>query len=274
MAEPLKKPIAEAVNLKCEKNLAESDKSIVCVTLDQIKQLMKTFILIPLFEMKLFLTKDRKTIVKLLVLSQLLAYSICMFSSQAHRMTYLYMLLVFDDFTATNYAHLSLVTQSAKAIILIVIMPILSRKFKVHDALLLSVFSACEILGASIKPFATVTWQFYIAYGIGVCGYCKFGTIRSLLSKTVEPDEVGRMFSVLAFFSSIMPMIGNPAFRQLYRYTMSTLPSAFFIFFAALQVIALCSNLFVFFKRSEIKNGEVQYDKQGSDVTSPIKNVS
>ena len=117
---------------------------------------------------------------------------------------------------------------------------------------------------ASIKTFATVPWQFYIAHGLGLVGFCKFGLIRSLLSKTVETDEVGKMFSVLSVFSSAMPMLGNPVFCQLYHYTMSTLPSAIFIVFGALQIIALFSNLFLYLKRSEIQNGEVKQDLPGS----------
>ena len=131
-------------------------------------------------------------------------------------------------------------------------------------ACFLSCFSFLELISASIKAFATVPWQFYIAHGLGIVGFCKFGLTRSLLSKTVETGEVGKMFSVLSVFSSAMPMLGNPVFRQLYHYTMSTLPSAIFIVFGVLQIITFFSTLFVYLKRSEIQNGEDKQDLNGS----------
>jgi hypothetical protein len=64
---------------------------------------------------------------------------------------------------------------------------------------------------------------------------------------------VGKMFSVLAVVSAITPIGGNPLFRQLYNYTMSTFPGAFFLLFAALHFVAAVLTLMVYFKRQEIK---------------------
>ena len=47
--------------------------------------------------------------------------------------------------------------------------------------------------------------------------FCKFGLVRSLLSKCIEPHETGKIFSALAIVCALMPTIANPVFRQLYN---------------------------------------------------------
>ncbi len=87
---------------------------------------------------------------------------------------------------------------------------------------------------------------------------CKFGIIRSLLSKFIEPDEVGKVFSLLAIISAVGPMAGNPVFRQLYYYTISIYPGAMFLCFAALLFVAMSAAGFVYFKSSEIDQCQEQ----------------
>jgi MFS-type transporter involved in bile tolerance (Atg22 family) len=139
-----------------------------------------------------------------------------------------------------------------RTIFLLFIMPIISGKLKVHDALLITILNCVEIVAAIAKPFTTSLWQFYFVYGLGTFGFCKFGIIRSLLSKCIEPDEVGKVFSLLAIISALAPIAGNPVFRQLYNYTISIYPGAIFLCFAAFLFVAMCATAFVYLKRSEI----------------------
>jgi PCFT/HCP family folate transporter-like MFS transporter 1/3 len=219
----------------------------------QSLQFLNTCIVLPVLEMKKFFAKDRKTIVKVIITLQLLCYGIYAFSVQVYRLTYLYMTLVFDGFTGTEYAHMTIVMDILRVFIMLIAMPIISGKYKIHDALLLGIFVGCEVVGATLKTFVGTLFQFYLAYGIGQIGYCKFAMVRCLLSKTVEKDEVGKAFALLAVVSSLTLIAGNPAFRQLYNETIGTFPSAIFLLFAALQALAVFSNFFVYFKRHEIK---------------------
>jgi hypothetical protein len=61
-------------------------------------------LLTPLKGMKSVLTKERKPALKLLIVLQFLSYSVYIFSYQAFRLTYLYMSLVFDDFSPKDFA--------------------------------------------------------------------------------------------------------------------------------------------------------------------------
>ena len=230
-----------------------------------------TSVVLPVLEMKKFLTKDRRTIIKVIIALQIFCYSIYAFSSQVYRLTYLYMTLVFDGFTGTDYAHMTIVMDILRVFIMVVAMPIISGKFKIHDALLLGIFVACEVVGATIRTFVGTLFQFYLAYGIGEIGICKFAMVRCLLSKSVEKDEVGKAFALLAVFSAVIPIAGNPAFRQLYNATIGTFPAAIFLLFAALQSLAVFSNFFVYFKRREIKIEEEEQSEEDNQIKETIK---
>jgi PCFT/HCP family folate transporter-like MFS transporter 1/3 len=248
--------VKEPIDTKPQTPLTNNttDKNLI----SKLKEFFFTAVIIPLKSMKEVVTKDRKSTVKFLITLQLLCYFLYLFTSQVNRLVYLYMLLVFDGFTGKDYAHLSVVMSLLRIVFLLFIMPVISGKLKVHDALLITIMLGIEVIGAIAKPFTTTLWQFYIAYGLGTIGYCKFGIIRSLLSKFIEPDEVGKVFSLLAIISAVGPMVGNPVFRQLYNYTISIYPGTMFLFFAALLFVAMSAAGFVYFKSSEIDQCQEQ----------------
>jgi MFS family permease len=211
---------------------------------------------LPIIEIKKFLSKNRQSMLMVIILLQLFCFCIYAFSRHAYRLTYLYMLLIFDGFTATDYAYMTVAMDILKAIIMLFAMPVISGKYQIHDSLVLSVFVACEVVGAVLKPFMSTLWQFYLASGIGIVGSCKFAMVRCLMSKTIGTDEVGKMFSLIAVLSALLPFAGIPAFRQLYNQTISTFPPAIFLFFASLQALAVLCNLFIYLTWNKIKNEE------------------
>ena len=141
-------------------------------------------------------------------------------------------------------------------------MPILSGKLKIHDAMLTTIFVTCEVVSSILKPLTSSLWQYYFAHLLGVFGYCKFGIVRSLLSKSVDANEVGKFFSLLALVSAVAPMFGNPAFRQLYNYTLDYCPGMFLYVSAGITTIAAAANIFIFIKRDHLRQIEQEQMSQ------------
>ena len=92
-------------------------------------------------------------------------------------------------------------------------------------------------------------WQVYLASGLQILAFCKFSLVRSLLSKCVEPEETGKMFSVLAIFCALMPLLANSAFRPLYSWTLPIFPGAIFIMAASLLAISALLNIYLYTQR-------------------------
>jgi hypothetical protein len=81
-------------------------------------------------------------------------------------------------------------------------------------------------------------------------------THRSLISKCIESDEVGKAFSILAVIAALVPVASNPLYRQLYDSTMDSFPGAIFLLTAALYLAAAIGNLLLYFQRDELINSE------------------
>ena len=72
----------------------------------------------------------------------------------------------------------------------------------------------------------------YIGGAISFLDSTSTTVFRSLITKIVQPDEVGRVFSVVAIFQAILPFIGSPLFGLLYKNTVATHPNAFIFLIA------------------------------------------
>ena len=110
-----------------------------------------------------------------------------------------------------------------------------------------------EVVSSFITPFVTTVWQFYLAQGLGTFGYCKYAVVRSLISKCIDSNEVGKVYSFMAVLASLAPVAGNPLFRQLYNKTLDTFPGAIFLLYAAILFCSAIGNLFLYVKRDELK---------------------
>ena len=76
---------------------------------------------------------------------------------------------------------------------------------------------------------------------------------RSLLSKSIGPDEIGKVFSILAVLASLGPDAGNAMFRQLYNNTIATFPGSIFLLGASLLFLTAGVNVFIWTQRSKLQ---------------------
>jgi MFS transporter, PCFT/HCP family, solute carrier family 46, member 3 len=228
----------------------------------KIGHFIKISIKIPLAGMKEVLTKDRKTILKFLIFVQFICFSTYWLTLQIWNLIYLYMLLIFNGFTETDYSNFNIAMSVLNTFCLVVIMPILSHRLQLHDALMIFLMLVCEVISSCVTPFATMLWQFYLAQGLGTIGYCKYAVVRSLISKCIDKNEVGKVYSFLAVLASLAPVAGNPLFRQLYNATLDTFPGAIFLLYGAILLCSAIGNLYLYFMRHEMKtNCEAEEDE-------------
>ena len=68
---------------------------------------------------------------------------------------------------------------------------------------------------------------------------------RSLISKNVDADEIGKVFSVVGIFQALLPFASGPIFRSLYKSTVENQPNAFLFLIIAIKVLLFIVVLFV-----------------------------
>jgi PCFT/HCP family folate transporter-like MFS transporter 1/3 len=118
--------------------------------------------------------------------------------------------------------------------------------------MLLFVIVGCEASTLLVMSFADKLWQFYVVSAFNSFGYCKYSVVRSLLSKSFEEDEIGKVFSVLAVIAALAPVAGNPIYRQLYNSTLKTFPGAIFLLASCMMLVACLGNFIVYMKRQHL----------------------
>ena len=58
---------------------------------------------------------------------------------------------------------------------------------------------------------------------------------RSMITKNVHANEVGKVFSVVGTFQALMPFAAGPLFGFLYRETVESQPAAFLFLIASIK---------------------------------------
>jgi len=96
---------------------------------------------------------------------------------------YLYMIKVFENFGADEFAYFSAVISLCNAFFLMIFMPIVSGSLQMTDTLLLTLISVIECLSYILPPYMKNIWLFYGTQVLNSIAYCKYSLGRSLLSK-------------------------------------------------------------------------------------------
>lgn len=85
-------------------------------------------------------------------------------------------------------------------------MGVFSHLLNIHDALIGVMSSMSKILSSFVYAFATTTWQLYIGPIVEILNGTSFISMRSIASKLVSSDELGKFgirnakFLLLEFF--------------------------------------------------------------------------
>ena len=81
----------------------------------------------------------------------------------------------------------------------------------------------------------------------------------------MSKNEVGKIYSVLAITGSVMPIGGDPAFRQLYNLTVSFLPRAVLLMAGCVSFACIACNLYIFTQRGKMEQNSSLDDGKESD---------
>src|SRR5699024_2005373 len=100
--------------------------------------------------------------------------------------------------------------------------------FKLAD-LHLSLISFHFIMAQNIlRMLSKKMWTFYASLPFYLINSVGMVGIRSYLTQIVEPNELGRIFSMMSAIDALLPLLSSLIFSSMFRITIDTIPNLSF----------------------------------------------
>ncbi|XP_063974474.1 probable peptidoglycan muropeptide transporter SLC46 [Diachasmimorpha longicaudata] len=121
-----------------------------------------------------------------------------------------------------------------------------SHFLKIDDALVGVMSCMSKILASLVYSFATEDWMMYLGPIVEIVNGTSFIAMRSIASKLVPTDELGKVNSLFGVCESLMPLLYGPMYSSVYASTMNTLPGTFFLLGGCLTAPAVVAFLWLY----------------------------
>lgn len=106
---------------------------------------------------------------------------------------------------------------------------VFSSWLKMDDALIGALTNGSKVLSSLVYAFASVEWHMYIGPIAEIVGGASSISMRSLASKIVCKQELGKINSLFGIVESIAPLLYSPILAAVYSATLTTMTGAFFL---------------------------------------------
>ncbi|KAM3963289.1 putative peptidoglycan muropeptide transporter SLC46 [Aphomia sociella] len=116
---------------------------------------------------------------------------------------------------------------------------VLSKKFNVQDSALGGLAGVSRIASCLVFAFAPSRPWYYSAPVFNIFSHTGLTVVRSIASKSVPTDEIAKLNAIIGVMEAIAPSIYTPTSSHIYASTIENFPGAFYLFDAALTVVAL-----------------------------------
>ncbi|KPJ09703.1 Proton-coupled folate transporter [Papilio machaon] len=129
-----------------------------------------------------------------------------------------------------------------------------SKKWEIEDSAI-GVFACLSRVAASVVyALAPTRTVYFLGPVLDMFSSAGATSLRSIATKLVDADEVGKTSSLISISEALVPVIYTPVYSKVYLSTLSTFAGAFYLISAALAVPAIGIFLTLFsLRRKEIK---------------------
>ncbi|XP_075970209.1 lysosomal proton-coupled steroid conjugate and bile acid symporter SLC46A3-like [Anticarsia gemmatalis] len=131
-----------------------------------------------------------------------------------------------DEVKYSIYSTYSLITHSIGTLFSI---SVFSRKLKADDAVLGIISTSSKICGAFVLAFARNGYEVYLSPLLEILNGTSAIALRSIASKLVSYQELGKVYSLFGVAETMMPIIFAPLYSRVYIATLNVLPGAVFL---------------------------------------------
>ncbi|XP_068620287.1 proton-coupled folate transporter-like [Battus philenor] len=106
---------------------------------------------------------------------------------------------------------------------------VFSKMLKMHDALIGVIATSCKVMSSLVYSLSPTKSWFYSGPAFDFFGNSGTTAIRSLGTKVVDEDKVGKMCSLIGFIEALVPVIYTPLYSKVYSETIETFSGTFYM---------------------------------------------
>ncbi|XP_011502116.1 PREDICTED: solute carrier family 46 member 3-like [Ceratosolen solmsi marchali] len=128
---------------------------------------------------------------------------------------------------------------------------VFSHFLKMDDALLGVLSCVSKILASFVYAFSTTDWMIYIAPLVEIINGTSFIVMRSITSKLVPPDELGKVNSLFGVCEAIVPLVYGPMYSSIYGATVNNFPGTFFLVGGGLMIPGVIAFLWLYMEHKK-----------------------
>ncbi|KAG1676998.1 Proton-coupled folate transporter [Nymphon striatum] len=138
---------------------------------------------------------------------------------RARNLLYLFVKDAPLSWTYSEYTTLLAVISGSMAFTMLIALPLMNVFFSFKDTSVAILASVFEMFYYCVLGFATTTEFIYIASSFTIISSLTSTSFRSILSKFVDSDEEGKLFSVMAVIENVGFMVSVAVFNSIWPFT-------------------------------------------------------
>jgi MFS-type transporter involved in bile tolerance (Atg22 family) len=165
----------------------------------------------------------------------------------------------------STYGYLLAVDYACLGISSAIVLPCLVRFFGLTDMTLCIIGISFKIIRLAMIAYGRYTWLVFLSVVIGSPSALIISSAKSMISKSVGEDEMGKTFSLLSCGETIANLVGSLTFTGLYAATVNIYPGLTFAADAGLMVILLFTILLLTY--------DIRRTNRNLSVTSPYASL-
>eukprot|EP00096_Caligus_rogercresseyi_P009399 TRINITY_DN3188_c0_g1_i2.p1 TRINITY_DN3188_c0_g1~~TRINITY_DN3188_c0_g1_i2.p1 ORF type:complete len:479 (-),score=76.45 TRINITY_DN3188_c0_g1_i2:14-1450(-) len=147
------------------------------------------------------------------------------------------------------------------------VIPFLTKRLQMRDATIILLGVAGIFISGFVFAFGNSTEAAYVAGVLGFLGIAIMTVLRSLVTKCISSDEIGKIFAVIASFQAVVYMLASPIYSMVYKATLDIFPGLVFLVTACLYsfVGAVVVYIYIGLKRIE-ENRKNEGENRGENL--------
>ncbi|CAH1795671.1 unnamed protein product [Owenia fusiformis] len=141
------------------------------------------------------------------------------------------------DWPRSWYGYLLAIEYAASGLAQFFMLPILTNVLKLKDSTIIMTGITFKFTRLMMISFADKSWMVYLSMVIGGPTSLIVAGVKSILSKTVHEDEIGKTFSLLSCGETLSNLFGSIIINNIYVATVNIYPGFAFLLDAAFYFI-------------------------------------